>query len=67
MIRMEELEELQKYLESTQIEDDFRFGSEKERITLLELLEKIMDLGDRADEVATRLIFKGKLPVMDHH
>ena len=35
-----------------------------DRSKALELLEKLMDMGDLANEVATRVIFKGKLDAL---
>lgn len=54
-----DLDALEKKLKSGQIDDDFKYGTEQERVEILELLEKIMDIADLADEVATRLIFRG--------
>lgn len=59
---MDELSGLQKYLETSQAETDFLCGTEKQRLDILEILEKLMDIGDLADEVATRLIFRGRMP-----
>lgn len=59
MLTIEELEKFEHLLKSGQIDDQFIYGDEKERGELLELLEKLMDVADIADEVATRLIFRG--------
>lgn len=59
MLSMAELDQFENALKSGQIEDQFKFGDEKERGELLELLEKLMDVAELADEVATRLIFRG--------
>lgn len=59
MLTMEELDKFEKMLKSGKIEADFNYGDEKERGEILELLEKIMDVADVADEVATKLIFRG--------
>ena len=37
---------------------EFEHGDEDKRMAILEYLEKLMDLSDIADELATRLIFK---------
>lgn len=63
MITVAQLEDFEKYLKSRQVEDDFRFGTEQERLDLLELLEKFMDVADVADALATKLIFRGRMPV----
>ena len=56
------LENLEKYILSGQLEQDFKDGCENDRFYLLELLEKLMDVSELADAAATRLIFRG-LPV----
>ena len=62
MITIDQLNAFEKYLKSRQVEDDFRYGSEQERLDLLELLEKFMNVADVADELATKLIFRGRVP-----
>ena len=62
MLTVKELEELETYIRSGQLEADFKDGCENDRFFLLELLEKLMDVAELADETATRLIFRG-LPV----
>jgi hypothetical protein len=59
MITVDELRQLEEYIRSGKLEEDFRDGCENDRYYLLALLEKVMDLADIADEVATRLIFRG--------
>lgn len=56
------LTELEAYLKSPRVDDDFLCGAEEDRIKMLELLEKLMDLGELADVIATRLIFRGRMP-----
>lgn len=62
MLTANDLTELENYIRSGELEADFKDGCENDRHYLLELLEKLMDLGDLADAAATRIIFKG-LPV----
>lgn len=62
MLTMQQLDEFQRYLESPQAECDFKEGNEKERTDFLELLEKLMDVADQADKLATKLIFRGNMP-----
>ena len=57
-----DLEELETYMRSGELEADFKDGCENDRFYLLELLEKLMDVAELADTTATRLIFRG-LPV----
>lgn len=59
MLTLKDLTALETRLKSGQVEIDFKYGTEQERVEILEFLEKIMDLADLADEVATRLIFRG--------
>ncbi|MFO7817775.1 MAG: hypothetical protein ACQES5_05230 [Thermodesulfobacteriota bacterium] len=52
------LTELEDYLKSGKMEDDFEYSEEERRLEMLDYLERLMDLADVANEVATRLIFK---------
>lgn len=62
MLTVNDLEELETYMRSGELEADFEDGCENDRFYLLELLEKLMDVAELADATATRLIFRG-LPV----
>lgn len=62
MLTVKDLENLETYINSGQLEQDFKDGCENDRFYLLELLEKLMDVAELADATATRLIFRG-LPV----
>ena len=62
MLTVNDLEELETYRRSGELEADFKDGCENDRFYLLELLEKLMDVAELADATATRLIFRG-LPV----
>ncbi len=53
--------ELAGYLESGELEEDFKWSVEERRGEILEFLESLMDLGELADKTATRLIFRGQL------
>ncbi|MBD5626289.1 MAG: hypothetical protein HDQ90_02105 [Desulfovibrio sp.] len=64
MLKMEELQELENYIRSGELEKDFHDGCENDRHYLLELLEKLMDIGELADEAATRLIYRGLNPAL---
>lgn len=64
MLRLEDLTELETYLRSGELEKDFQDGCENDRNYLLELLEKLMDLGELADEAATRVIYRGLNPAL---
>lgn len=62
MLTMKDLEEFESRLKSGALEEEFKYAPEERRIEILELLERLMDVADLADEVATRLIFRGALP-----
>lgn len=61
MLTMAELKDFEKRLQSGEVDECFKCADERERGEILELLEKIMDVADLANETATRLIFRGKL------
>ena len=62
MLNLEELTEFESYIRSGQLEKDFEDGCENDRHSLLELMEKLMDVAELADEAATRLIYRGLHP-----
>ena len=53
------LDKIAEYFASGDLAFDFENGDQARREMILEYLEKLMDLADQADELATRLIFKG--------
>ena len=59
MLNMKYLEELEEYMKSGNMEEDFKWSGEERRQEMLEFLEKLMDLGELADATATSVIFKG--------
>lgn len=61
MLDMQYLEKLEAYFASGDLEMDFEYADEEKRVQILNFLEKLMDLADKADEAATKLIFKGQL------
>lgn len=61
MLTIKELNAFEEYLKSGELEKNFKLAGEMERGEILELLEKLMDVADVADEVATRLIFRGQI------
>ena len=63
MLRLTEkdLDDFADYMKSGEMEQDFRDGCEHDRLFLLSLLEKFMDVADLADETATKLVFRGNL------
>ena len=52
------VDQLLEYIRSGQLADDFECSAEDRRYEILDFLEKIMELGEAADEVATKVIFK---------
>ena len=58
------IEELKDYLKSGELEEDFKWSAEERREEILGFLELLMDLGETADETATRIIFKGQLGML---
>jgi len=51
------LAEMEEYLTSDQFMVEFEYSPEERRLELLGFLEKLMELGELADEVATKIIF----------
>lgn len=49
---------LEERLKSGEMATDFKFGTEESKENILELLQKVMDVADLADEAATKMIFK---------
>lgn len=52
------LESLEDYLKSGRFTEDFMYSPEERRLEMLQFMEKLMDLGELSDEVATRIIFR---------
>jgi len=55
------IRELQEYLASGELEEDFKWSVEERRGEILEFLESVIELGETADAAATKIIFKGQL------
>lgn len=62
MLSLADIQQFEEYIKSGELEREFRNGPEEKRLELLELLEGVMNVADMADEVATRLIFRGSSP-----
>ncbi len=52
------MQELREYLNSGRLAEDFEYSAEERRYEILDFLEQLMDLGELADDVATKIIFK---------
>lgn len=61
MLNVKYIADLEEYLKSGNLEEDFKWSADERRGEILEFLEKLMDLGELADETATHIIFKGQL------
>lgn len=64
MLTEKDLDQFAEYLKSGQCEADFKDGCENDRLYILNLLEKFMDVADLCDETATKVIFRGNLPAL---
>ncbi len=58
MLDISYLEKIEAYFTSGDLQFDFDNGDEDRRYMILDYLEKLMDLAEQADELATKLIFK---------
>lgn len=58
MIDLEYLERVKDYFENGDCKFEFENGEEERRLAILDFLEHLMELGEIADELATKLIFK---------
>lgn len=52
------LDEIEEYLKSGYFQEDFFFSEEERRLEMLAFLESLMDIGELADDVATKIIFR---------
>lgn len=58
MLDIDYLERVAHYFESGDCKFEFEHGEEERRLLILDFLERLMELGEQADELATKLIFK---------
>jgi len=58
MLDFTQLQKIEEYIDSGDLAFDFEHGDEQRRYALLDALEKLMELGEKADALATKLIFK---------
>ncbi|MGE4298397.1 MAG: hypothetical protein AB7E47_10245 [Desulfovibrionaceae bacterium] len=61
MLHMEYLTELEEYITSGRLAEDFSNSPEERRFEILDFLEKLMDVAEAADKVATEVIFKDSM------
>ena len=58
MLDIDYLERVAHYFDSGDCKFEFENGEEERRLMIIDFLEHLMELGEKADELATRLIFK---------
>lgn len=58
MLDIEYLKRVAHYFESGDCKFEFEHGEEERRLEIIDFLEHLMELGEQADEMATKLIFK---------
>jgi len=58
MLDTEYLKRVMHYFESGDCKFEFDHGEEERRLAIIDFLEHLMELGEKADELATKLIFK---------
>lgn len=58
LLDIEYLNKLEHFMDSGDMAFEFEYGEEEKRYEILEFLQKLMDVADKADELATKLIFK---------
>ncbi|MCT4536234.1 hypothetical protein [Halodesulfovibrio sp.] len=57
-LHLQYLKELEEYMSSGRMQEDFECSPEERRFEMLEFLETLMDVAEIADDTATKLIFK---------
>ena len=62
MLDFDYLDRLETYMDSGDMEFEFSNGEEGRRGEILDFLERLMDLSEKADQWATKLIFPGGMP-----
>ncbi len=58
MQEIKHLEAIENLIASDSLQDQFEYGSEEQRYEILDFLERLMDVSEKADALATKLIFK---------
>jgi hypothetical protein len=57
-LELEYLEKLEQYMDSGDLQFDFEHSPEAKKHAILEFLDKFMDVAEKADEIATKIIYK---------
>ncbi|HMM39426.1 MAG TPA: hypothetical protein PKB11_11775 [Desulfovibrio sp.] len=58
MLDLEYLNKIESFMDSGDLAFEFENGDEDKRLLILEFLEKFMDVAEKADALATKLIFR---------
>lgn len=58
MLDIEYLKRVEEYFKNGDCKFEFEHGEEERRLQIIDFLEQLMELGEQADELATKLIFK---------
>ncbi len=58
MLDVAYLERVEEYFKNGDCKFEFENGDEERRLLIIDFLERFMELGEQADELATKLIFK---------
>ena len=59
MLDFKALDDIHEYITSGKLEDEFLYTVDERRYEILEYLEKIMDISEDADKLASKLIYRG--------
>lgn len=58
MLDIAYLKRVEEYFKNGDCKFEFEHGEEERRLEIIDFLEHLMELGEQADELATKLIFK---------
>ncbi|WP_349306105.1 hypothetical protein [Desulfovibrio aminophilus] len=58
LLDLEYLNKIESFMDSGDLAFEFENGDEDKRLLILEFLEKFMDVAEKADALATKLIFR---------
>lgn len=58
MLDIDYLKRVEEYFKDGDCKFEFENGEEERRLEIIDFLEHLMELGEQADELATKLIFK---------
>ncbi|MBI9081661.1 MAG: hypothetical protein JEY79_18220 [Pseudodesulfovibrio sp.] len=64
MLDIEYLKRVEEYFKNGDCKFEFENGEQDRRLLIIEFLEQLMELGEQADDLATKLIFKDTYAAM---